>query len=137
MTVARECACPGTSPRPSQGIHHVHLLSHARRARLSIAIAAALLGPTSPLLAGTLVGVPHTVASGDAKETWILSRSARLTLDPGAVSDAIDSIESSVTMNGAALSATGTGLMLKNGSGGKYRQRRKHREYGRHRVAGA
>lgn len=90
--------------------------SHARRARLSIAIAAALLGPTSPLLAGTLVGVPHTVAPGDAKETWILSRSARLTLDPGAVSDAIDSIESSVTMNGAALSATGTGLMLKNGS---------------------
>jgi outer membrane autotransporter protein len=90
--------------------------SHVRRARLSLSISAALLGPMSPVLAGTLVGQPHTVAAGDPKESWVLSESARLTLSPGALSDSIQSIESSVTIDGGSVSSAGAALAMRNGS---------------------
>jgi outer membrane autotransporter protein len=91
-------------------------IKHAARARLSVAIGMAMMAPVSPLLAGTLVGQPHTVNPGDTPEAWTLSQAASLTLAPGATALAIDATESSVSVDAGAVSVAGTALRLRNGS---------------------
>jgi outer membrane autotransporter protein len=89
---------------------------HVRRARLSMAVGLALMTPVSALVAGTLVGQPHTVNPGDTAEAWTLSQAAELTLVPGASTLAINAAQSSVIIDGGAVGDTGTALRLRNGS---------------------
>lgn len=89
------------------------------RARLAVAVGCLLVVPSGQVAAGVLIGQSRTVAPGETPETWQLSQNARLTLSPGSSSDWIDALQSSVTLNGGAVTTTATGkaaLALRNGS---------------------
>lgn len=95
-----------------------YLLRRPRPRQLSASICAALLLPCLPVAARTLVNESVTLSPADPVEAWGLTERSQLTLQPGAGTLAIQVFAgSSLSANGATISATGTALSTLTATG--------------------